>query len=84
MIVWPLLDLQSLPIPTKIVSLNPSHSEVYSIQHYVIKFVSDNIAVGLWFSPGTVTTPISSTKLAATIFAEMVVERGVLHLNPNP
>jgi hypothetical protein len=50
----------------------------------VIKFVSDNIAVGLWFSLGTVTTPISSTKLAAMIFAEMVVERGVLHLNPNP
>jgi hypothetical protein len=26
---------------TKVVSLNPSHGEVYSIQHYVIKFVSD-------------------------------------------
>ena len=44
MIVW-LLDLQlhvqSVPITTKVVSLDPAHSEVYSIQHYVIKFVKD-------------------------------------------
>ena len=44
MIVW-LLDLQlpvhSVPITTKVVSSNPVHREVYSIQHYVIKFVSD-------------------------------------------
>ena len=33
--------VQSMPITTKIVSLNPAHGEVYSIQHYVIKFVSD-------------------------------------------
>ena len=26
---------------TKAVSSNPAHGEVYSIQHYVIKFVSD-------------------------------------------
>ena len=26
---------------TKFVSSNPIHGEVYSIQHYVIKFVSD-------------------------------------------
>jgi hypothetical protein len=40
-----LLDLQLLvqlwSITTKVVSLNPVHDEVYSIQHYVIKFVSD-------------------------------------------
>ena len=35
------LPVQSVPITTKVVSLNPIHSEVYSIQHYVIKFVSD-------------------------------------------
>ena len=33
--------MQSLPITTKVVSSNPVHGEVYSIQHYVIKFVSD-------------------------------------------
>ena len=35
------LPVQSMPINTKVVSSNPAHSEVYSIQHYVIKFVSD-------------------------------------------
>jgi len=35
------LPVQSMPINTKVVSSNPTHSEVYSIQHYVIKFVSD-------------------------------------------
>jgi hypothetical protein len=30
-----------VPITTNVVSSNPSHGEVYSIQHYVIKFVSD-------------------------------------------
>jgi len=40
----------------KFVSLNPVHSDVYSIQHYVIKFVSDFRQVGgflrvLWFPP---------------------------------
>jgi len=35
------LPMQSLPITTKVVSLNAIHGEVYSLQHYVIKFVSD-------------------------------------------
>jgi hypothetical protein len=65
--VW-LLDLQlpvqSVPIATKFVSSNIAHDKVYSIQHYVIKFVSDLQQVGgflwlLWFPP-----PI---KLTATI-----------------
>jgi hypothetical protein len=30
------LLIQSVPIPIKVVSLNPVHGEVYSIQHYVI------------------------------------------------
>jgi hypothetical protein len=38
--------VQSVPITTKAVSLNPVHGEVYSIQHYVIKFVSDLRQVG--------------------------------------
>jgi hypothetical protein len=43
-IVWYLdlqLPIQSVPITTKIVSANPAHGVVYSIQHYVISFVSD-------------------------------------------
>jgi hypothetical protein len=43
-IVW-WMDFQ-LPMPlvaitTNVVSLNTAHGEVYSIQHYVIMFVSD-------------------------------------------
>ena len=44
MIIWQLdlqLPVQSVPITTNVVSLNPIHGEVYSIQHYVIQFVSD-------------------------------------------
>ena len=41
------LLVQSVPITTtKVVSLNPAHGEVYSIQQYVIKFVSDLRQVG--------------------------------------
>ena len=63
-IIWQLdfqLPVQSVLITTKVVSLNPVHCEVYSIQHYVIKFVSDvsGFLRELWFS-----RPI---KLTATI-----------------
>ena len=33
--------MQLVPITTNVVSLNPILDEVYSIQHYVIKFISD-------------------------------------------
>jgi hypothetical protein len=48
-IVWWLdiqLPVQSVPIAKKVKSLNPIHDKVYSIQHYVIKFVSDLRQVG--------------------------------------
>ena len=38
--------MQPVSIITKVVSSNPAHGEVYSIQHYVIKFVSDPRQVG--------------------------------------
>jgi hypothetical protein len=38
--------MQSVPITTKVVSLNPIHGEVYSMQQYVITFVSDLWQVG--------------------------------------
>jgi len=58
-IVWWLdlqLPVQSVPITTNVVSSNPIHGKVYSIQHYVTKFVSDLRYVGdflqvLWFPP---------------------------------
>ena len=40
------LPMQSVPITTKAVSSNHAHCEVYSIQHYLIKFVSDLPQVG--------------------------------------
>ena len=38
--------VQSVPITTKVLRLNPVHGEVYLIQLYVIKFVSDLRLVG--------------------------------------
>ena len=59
-IVWWLvlqLPMLSMPITTKVVCLNPAHGEVYSMQHYVIKFFQC-LAVDRWFSPGK---PVSSS-----------------------
>jgi hypothetical protein len=57
--------MQSVPIITKVVSSNPTHDDVYSIQHYVIRVVSDLRQVGAGFFSGTpVSQPI---KLTATI-----------------
>jgi hypothetical protein len=48
--------VQSVHITTEVVSLNPVGGEVYSIQHYVIKFVSDFLQVR-----GFPCTPVSFT-----------------------
>ena len=53
----PILSVQSVSINTKVVSSNPVHGEVYSIQHYVIKFATDLRQVDC-LSSGT---PVSST-----------------------
>ena len=50
------LPVQSVTITTKVVSSNPVHGEVYSIQNYLKKIVSDLPQVGgflrvLWFPP---------------------------------
>jgi hypothetical protein len=44
------LTVQLVSITTKVVSWNPVHGEVYSIQYYVIKFVSDLLQVGGYVS----------------------------------
>ena len=41
-----LLSVQSVLIITKVVSSNPAHGEVYSVQYYVIKFAKDLQQVG--------------------------------------
>jgi hypothetical protein len=48
--------MQSVPIITNVVNLNPACGEVYSLQLYSKKFVSDMQQVGvflcvLWFPP---------------------------------
>jgi hypothetical protein len=63
-ILW-LLDLQlpvpSVPILTKVVRSNPVHGEVYSIQHYVIMFISDLRQVGGCLRVLQFTPPIKLT-----------------------
>jgi hypothetical protein len=39
----------SVPITTNVVSSNPTHGEVYSVQHYVISLSAT--CGGRWFSP---------------------------------
>ena len=65
-IVWYLdlqLPVQSMPITTKVVRSDDTHIEVYTMQHYVINFVSYLRQVGgflriLWFSPIKLTATI--------------------------
>ena len=49
--------MQSAPITTKVMSLNPVHGEAHWIQNYVIKFVSDLRQVGGF----SAVTPVFST-----------------------
>jgi hypothetical protein len=58
------LPVQSMPITTKVVSSNPVHGDVYSIQRYVIKFVNDSRQVGGFLRVLRFCPPI---KLTATI-----------------
>ena len=67
MIVWYLdlqLLVQSVHITTKVVSLNTVHRKVYSMQNYVIKFVSNLRQVGGFLQALRFSLPI---KLTATI-----------------
>jgi hypothetical protein len=54
-------------IITEVVSWNPAHGDVYSIQHYVIKFVSDSQHVSVFF----LGTPVSSKKADCHDIAEI-------------
>ena len=57
-IVWQFdlqLPMQSVSITTSVLSSNPVHDKLYSIQHYVIKFVSDLQQVSGFLSVLTLT-----------------------------
>ena len=87
--------MQSVPITTKVVSSNPVHGEVYSIQHHAISFVSD-LATDRQFSSGP---PVSSTFLKShmlhivlviiiysnmTLFKRVIDRLGIIPLAQEP
>jgi hypothetical protein len=67
MIIWYFdlqLPMQSVPITTKVVSSNHANDGLYSMQHYMMKLVSDlrqvvGFLLALWFpQPIKLTTTI--------------------------
>ena len=69
--------MQSVPITTNVVNLNPAHGQVYSMKHYVIKFVSDLIQVCGFRRIIRFLPPI---KLIATRYSLNIVESGTIIL----
>ena len=59
-----------MPISTEVVCSHPAHGEVYSMQHYVIKAVSNLRQVGGLLRVPRFPPPI---KLTATIYDRSVV-----------
>ena len=70
--------VQSMAITTKVVITNPVHGEVYSIQIYVIKFLSDLRQVGGFLRILRFPSPIKLT----TTNNRNIVESGVQHHKP--
>jgi hypothetical protein len=73
--------MQPVPIITKVVGSNPTHGEVYSMQHYVIKFVNDLRQVGgflwvLWFPPPIKLTATISKVVVSTIALTIITSKG--------
>jgi len=67
-------------ITTKVVSSNPAHDGVYSIQHYVIKFVSDLRQVGGFLRY----TGFLHQQIWPPRYNWNIVESDTKHHNPNP
>jgi hypothetical protein len=59
--------MQSVPITTKVVCSNPVQDEVYSIQHYVIKFVGDMWQVGGFLTNNTACHNIAEVLLKVAL-----------------
>jgi hypothetical protein len=72
---------KSVPITTNVVSSNSAQGEVYSIQHYVIKFVRDLRQVGGVLRVFRIPSPI---KLTATIYiSEILLKVALNTTTPN-
>jgi hypothetical protein len=74
MIVW-----QLVPITTKVVSSNPMHGEVYSIQHYVLKTLHTNKLVFMVFN-----ATFNNTSVISWWSVLLVEETGVPRENHRP
>jgi hypothetical protein len=72
------LLMQSVPITTKVVSSNPADGEMYLIQHYVIKFVSDLRQVDGFLLVFRFPAPINCTPW----YNWNIVESDVKHYKP--
>ena len=66
-----------MSITTKVASSSPIHGEVYAIQHYVIKFVSDLRQVGGFFRVLRFPPPIK-----LTVYNWNIVKSGVKYHKP--
>ena len=74
--------MQSVPINTKVESSNPTHGEVYSIQHYICDKVCQRLAAGRWFSAGS---PVSSSnKTDRHNITEMLLKVSLNTISNNP
>jgi hypothetical protein len=58
------------------------HDKVYSIQHYVIKFV--RLAAGPWFSPGTTVSSINKTDCHDVASDWQTLSHNVISSTPHP
>ena len=82
-IVWKLdlqLPMQSVPISTKVVSSNPTHGQVYSIQHYLIS-LSMTCHRLVVFSDTTVS---STNKTDRHNITEILLKVVLNTITPNP
>jgi hypothetical protein len=73
--------MQPVPVTTNVVRSNPAHGEVYSIQHYVIQFVSDLRRVGDFLWVLQFPTPIKTDRRDITeILLKVVLSTIILTL----
>ena len=67
---------------TKSLSSNPDNGEVYSIQHYVIKFVW--LATGQWLSLGTLVSSTNKTDCHKITEILLKLALNTINQQPNP
>jgi hypothetical protein len=76
------LPMQSVPITTEVVSLNPLRWGV--LDTTLCDIVCQWLATGQWFSPGSPVSSTNKTDHHDTLYNWNIVENGFKHNNPNP